>query len=193
QGALDRVLYNSMNLGITEEEKEAIRSHPPKAAIVLGYNPRDLSTDGRMGILGHGSGMVEGGLIEMALECGIENLLLDTAATPFDHKAAETLRSIPAMKNRWGYPVGCSIHNTVESWLWLKKRRKENRELYNICDIGSNGLTIVLGADYMVYGPVSNAPFAFPFVGMVDKLVSEGAEEYFGVEPPEIHPRSRME
>ncbi|MDG6219825.1 MAG: hypothetical protein QCI38_00060 [Candidatus Thermoplasmatota archaeon] len=189
-----RVIYNSLNLGITDGEREILQSYTPRAAILLGYNPRDLSTDGRMGILDHGASMVEDGLIATAKDLGIEILLLDTAATPFNHMAAETLRAIPAMKNKWGYPVGCSIHNTVESWKWLKGRKKEDPDLYRLCDVGSNGLAVLLGADYMVYGPASSAPYVFPYVAMVDKLVSEGAEEYFGVEPmnKEAHPRSRL-
>jgi len=191
---LDRVIYNSLSIGITDAERETLQSCTPKAAVLLGYNPRDLSTDGRLGILDHGAGIIENGLVATARDIGIECLLLDTAATPFGHMAAETLRSIPAMKNRWGYPVGCSIHNMVESWKWLGERRKEQPELYRICDAGSNGLAVLLGADYMIYGPVHNAPYIFPYTAMVDKLVSEGAEEYFGVEPLDIagHPRSRL-
>jgi tetrahydromethanopterin S-methyltransferase subunit H len=191
-GALDRCIYNSINLGATENEMRALDEHTPNGAIVLAYNPRDLSTDGRIAILENGSEIVDKGLLTLARDCGIETTLLDTAATPFEHSAAETVRAIPALKNKLGLPVGCSIHNLVESWLWLKEYKKENKGIYPICDIGSNGLVILLGGNYTIYGPIHNAEKAFPFVAMVDKIVSEGAEEYFGVAPPDVHPRSKM-
>jgi len=191
-GVLDRTIYNSLNLGVTKEEVQALKEHTPKSAVVLGYNPRDLSTDGRINIIENGSGMVDKGLMPLAQECGIENMLMDTAATPFEHMAGETVRAVPAMKNKWGYPVGCSIHNMVESWLWLKEHKKEHPGLYEVCDIGSNGLIILLGADFSIYGPITSASKVFPFAAMVDKVVSEGAEEYFAVAPPDIHPRSKL-
>ena len=81
----------------------------------------------------------------------------------FDHNAAETLRSIPVMKNKWGLPVGCAIHNTVESWLWMKEYRKEHKAEYLTCDSGANALPIIMGADFCVYGPMRNAGSGFCF------------------------------
>lgn len=192
-GILDRIIYNSLNLGIEDEELEAMSQHPPGTAIVLGYNPRNMSTDGRLDILENGGGLVDKGLLEIARDVGIKNLLLDTGATPFDHNVAETLRSIPVMKNKWGLPVGCAIHNTVESWLWMKRYRKEHRQEYLTCDIGANAMPVVFGADYCVYGPMRNANLVFPFVAMVDKFVAEGALDYFGIESSENHPKRRLD
>ena len=112
---------------------------------------------------------------------------------PFGHNAAETIRAIPAMKNRWGHPVGCSFHNTVESWSWLQGYRKEHPEVYRICDIGSNGLVISFGGSFVLYGPIESAPLIFPYVAMVDTVISEGAEDDFGVVPADGHPRLKLE
>jgi len=192
KGALDRTIYNSLNLGVTTEEIEALKANTPAGAIVLGYNPKDFSTDGRMAMLESGGGMLDAGLIDIAKDIGIENLMLDTGATPFDHNAAETIRSVPVFKNKFGLPVGCAIHNTVESWLWMKEYKKEHKEEYNICDIGSNGLVTIWGADFTVYGPLRNAGKVFPFVAMVDKLVAEGGRDYFGQEIGENHPGRKL-
>ena len=191
-GISDRMILNSFNLAAGEKELEVLKEFPPGAAILLGYNPRDFSTDGRMDIIETGAGYLEKGLMELARDFGIENILLDTGATPFDHNAAETLRSIPVMKNRWGLPVGCAIHNTVESWLWMKEYRKQHRDVYLTCDAGSNALPILMGADFCVYGPIRNAGSVFPIVAMVDKFVAEGAEDYFGVSQSDDHPRRKL-
>jgi len=192
-GVLDRVVYNSLNLGVTDEEIETLRDNTPKASIVLGYNPKDFSCDGRMNILETGAGILDQGLVDIAKDVGIESLLLDTGAVPFAHNACETLRAIPVLKNKWGYPTGCAIHNTVESWLWMKEYRKEHKESYNICDMGSNGLVVQMGGDYVFYGPLRNQELIFPFAAMVDTLMSEGAEDYFGVKPSKTHPRNRLD
>lgn len=193
KGALDRVIYNSLNLGVTPEEIETLRRNTPAAAIVLGYNPKDFSTDGRMEMLETGGSMLEDGLLQIAEEVGIKGRLLDTGATPFDHNAAETIRAIPVFKNKFGLPVGCAIHNTVESWLWMKQYRKEHKEAYSICDMGSNGLVVVWGGDFTFYGPIRNAEKVFPYIAMVDKFIAEGARDYFGMDVDEGHPGRKLQ
>jgi tetrahydromethanopterin S-methyltransferase subunit H len=191
-GISDRLILNSFNLAASEGELAALKDFPPGTAILLGYNPKDFSTDGRVDMLDTGAGYLDKGILEYAREFGLKNTLLDTGATPFDHNAAETLRAIPVMKNKWGLPVGCAIHNTVESWLWLKEYRKEHAQVYEACDAGSNMLPILMGANYCVYGPMRNAGMAFPMAAMADKFVAEGAEDYFGISQPENHPRRKL-
>lgn len=191
-GASGRVILNSFNLAAEEKELNCLREYPPGCAILLGYNPKDFSVDGRIDMIETGAGYLDKGLMAYAREFGINNLLLDAGATPFDHSAAETLRAIPVMKNRWGLPVGCAIHNTVESWLWMKQYRKEHKAEYLTCDVGSNALPIMLGADFCVYGPIRNAGTVFPFVAMIDKFIAEGAEDYFGVSQSVEHPRRKL-
>lgn len=191
-GVSKRIILNSFNLAAESAELDILREYPPGCAILLGYNPKDFSVDGRIDMIESGAGYLENGLMEYSKEFGIRNILLDTGATPFDHSAAETLRSIPVMKNRWGLPVGCAIHNTVESWLWMKQYKKEHKAEYLTCDVGSNALPVMLGADFCVYGPVRNAPSVFPFVAMIDKFIAEGAEDYFGVSQDVEHPRRKL-
>ncbi|MFW6376321.1 MAG: hypothetical protein ACOCZJ_04100, partial [Thermoplasmatota archaeon] len=119
QDALSRVIYNSFNLGVTEDELEVLEEKTPSSAIILAYNPQNNNTQGRLDILTDGGNLLDKGLLTMAQEIGIEKTLLDTAATPFDEGACETLRSIPVFKSGLGLPVGCALHNTVEAWQWL--------------------------------------------------------------------------
>jgi tetrahydromethanopterin S-methyltransferase subunit H len=194
-GVLDRTVYNSLNMGMTPGERAVLEERPPAASVVLGYNPRDFSTDGRVAILENGAGLLEEGLIDIARAVGIKGLLLDTAATPFEHGAGEFLRAIPVFKNRWGLPTGCAIHNTVESWLWMKTHRKEGakgKEAFAICDAASNALVALLGGDFTYFGPLDNSSKAFPPVAMVDKFLAEGAGDYFGISQGEGHPRRKL-
>ena len=191
-GELKRVIYNSINLGITEEEREALKTYTPEAAVVLGYNPKDMSADGRINMITSGGGMLDKGLMDIAIESGIDKVLVDTGATPFDHSAAETIRAIPVAKNEFGLPVGCAIHNLVESWLWMKKYAKNHKTEYLISDVASNGFVTLYGGDYVFYGPIRMSPYIFPYIGMTDKIVAEGTWDYFGIKTPPEHPRWKL-
>jgi tetrahydromethanopterin S-methyltransferase subunit H len=191
-GLSDRVILNSVNLGITDPERQALADHPPAGAIVLGYNPKNTNTDGRLRILRDGDGMVEGGLLDLARSACGDNLLLDTAATPFGNGAGENLRSVPVFKNAFGLPTGLAIHNTVESWRYIRNRRKTDPAAYERCDMAANALPPLLGADWLIFGPLDNAPKVYPVIAMVDTFVSEAAEDYFSVAPGDDHPRRRL-
>jgi len=194
-GALERTIYNSINLGLSGAEIGALGRHTPGAAIVLAYNPRDMGVDGRMGILKGGAGMlcVAGkGLIDVANDAGIDKLLIDTGATPFGSMSAETLRAIPVFKNEFGLPVGCSIHNTLESWGWMRDRRKADPEAYNCADAAANAMVPMYAGDFIVYGPVSSCRRVFPAVAFADKLMAEGAVDYFGLKVDAGHPYFKL-
>ncbi len=189
--ALDRVIYNSLNLGATEKELEKLEESPPKGAILLGYNPQKNNTQGRVDMIKDGGALMDEGLLPHAEEMGIDYMFLDTAATPFGEKSCETLRAIPVFKDDFGLPTGCSLHNTVESWKWLDEYEKRD-EIFQMLDTSIDGLPVLLGADFIYYGPIENSDTALPHMAMVDKLVAEGAEDYFGAEIDEEHPHHRL-
>ncbi len=190
-GALDRVIYNSLNLGLTEDEIECLKKYSPRSAVLLAYNPQMNNTQGRIDIIKEGGKLMEKGLLPLAEEIGIDFPLLDTAATPFGEKACESLRAIPVFKNEFGLPTGCSLHNTVESWEWLKQY--ENKEqIFEILDTSIDNLPILLGADFIYYGPIENAHHSLLNTAMVDKLIAEGAQDYFGIDVVDKHPYHQL-
>jgi len=185
--ALDKVIYNSLNLGITKEEIEELKENTPKGAILLGYNPQKNNTQGRADIIKDGGALMDEGLLPLAKDIGVEYFLLDTAATPFGEKACESLRAVPVFKNEFGLPTGCSLHNTVESWKWLNEYEGKDK-IFKTLDTSIDNLPVLLGADFIYYGPIENSSLALPNMAMVNKLIAEGAEDYFGVEVSEKHP-----
>lgn len=191
QNGLDRVVYNSLNLGITDKEKETLKRHTPKVAILLSYNPQSKDVQGRLDMIKDGGSLVDEGMLEIADEVGIEYTLLDTAATPFGEGASETVRAVPVLKSEFGLPVGCAMHNTVEAWLWLDEQENK-QELLPTLDSAIDTLPVLMGSDFIYYGPVENSEKEFPVIGMVDKLVAEGTEGYFGTEIDEEHPMHKL-
>jgi len=195
KGVLDRVIYNSINLGLTHQEYETLREHTPEAAILLAYNPKDSSVDGRLEMLSTGAGMVldgEKGLLDLAHELGVKKLI-DTAATPFGQQSAESLRSIPVVKNKYGLPTGCALHNTLESWDWMKDEKNQHPDWYTHCSASANCLIPYATGDYTVYGSIENMEDILPAIAFTDKLLAEGALDYFGVDPSKNHPYHVLE
>jgi len=185
--ALSRVIYNSLNLGVTEKEIEKLEECTHKGAVLLAYNPQNNNTQGRVNMIKDGDKLMDEGILPLAERMDIDHLLLDTAATPYGESACECLRAIPVFKSKFGLPTGCALHNTVESWEWLKHH--ERKEIvFSTLDTSIDNLSVMLGADFIYYGPIDNAPLTFPNMAMVDKLIAEGALDYFGEEIDESHP-----
>jgi len=188
-GALDRVLYNSINLGITEEERKVLERCTPEAAVILGYDPQDNSTQGRLNMIKGGGKLVPEGLLSISKD--ITCKLLDTAVTPFGEGASEALRAVPVFKSELGLPTGCAMHNAVEAWEWFQEYGDRERVVQTLdaaIDIGP----ILFGGDFVYYGPIENHVHELPTVAMIDRIIGEGAETYFGIDVPEGHPYRKL-
>ncbi len=191
QDSLDRVIYNSLNLGLEEEEYELLKDKTPAGAILLAYNPQDNSTHGRKEMISEGGVLLDEGLLEMSEKIGVEYPLLDTAATTFGEGACEAVRSVPVFKTEFGLPVGCSLHNTLEAWRWLDQYEHKG-EIFDIIDAAVDNLPMLLGADFIYYGPIENAERSIVNAAFTDKIIAEGAQDYFGIEVSEAHPYHKL-
>jgi len=186
-GLEERAIYNSVNMAADEAELEALKETKLSASIVLGFNPMDPTVDGKIGIWEDGAGTIDKGLLEMAAECGIDKYLMDVAVTPLGQGAGVAVRTSFAVKSKWGYPVGSGIHNVPSAWDWLREYKKDHKEAWPVCDVGSNLIQQMAGGDFVLYGPIENAKMAFPACAMADIFISEAAKD-IGTEPVEDHP-----
>jgi tetrahydromethanopterin S-methyltransferase subunit H len=191
-GLIDRAVYNSINISVTKEEIESLRDIRHECAIVLAFNPQDSSTAGRRAVLDEGAASLKQGLLSIAVDVGVTKPLIDTATTAMGAGAGSAVSFTFVSKTLYGYPTGSGIHNAASSWTWLKKHRKENREVYKICDVASNLVVQALGADFILYGPIANADSVFPAIAMADIFSAESAKMEMGLEPPESHPFRKL-
>lgn len=186
-GLEDRAIYNSVNMAADESELEALKNTKLSASIVLGFNPMDPTVEGKIGIWEDGAGTIDKGLLEMAADCGIDKYLMDVAVTPLGQGAGVAVRTSFAVKSKWGYPVGSGIHNVPSAWDWLREYKKEHKEAWPVCDVGSNLIQQMAGGDFVLYGPIENAKMAFPACAMADIFISEAAKD-IGTEAVERKP-----
>ncbi|MCW7079848.1 MAG: tetrahydromethanopterin S-methyltransferase subunit H [Candidatus Methanospirare jalkutatii] len=208
-GLSDRAIYNSINVSCSQEELEEIKNSKISAAILLGFNPKDTTVAGKIDLMETGAGTFEKGLLALAREdLGITKPLFDPATLPIGAGCGSSCLSGFVVKSKYGIPVGLGIHNAPSAWVWLKRYRKEHAkktkkngktvwegigaEVFHLCDIGSNIIPILLGQDFVMYGPIENAPLVFPLCGMIDMIVAEAAQNEHGLQTNEPHPYFKM-
>jgi tetrahydromethanopterin S-methyltransferase subunit H len=185
---LKRTIYNSIHIGTTAEEQKTLEKYTPTAAIIVAFNPKDRSPDGKIEVLENGAHLTEHGLLRTVEQLGIENILLDTAALAPGENSGAAIAALPVIKEEYGLPTGCAIHNVVEKSLWLNDFPDARR----IVDAASNLNIPLFSGDFAIFGPVENAPLIFPLIAWQDILISEYTEAYFGVSPADHHPRRKL-
>jgi tetrahydromethanopterin S-methyltransferase subunit H len=187
-GYADRAIYNSISLATSEEEMESLQESEIDSAILLAYNPTDCSVDGSLNALETGGSLKERGLIDMARDLGMANLLIDPGVMPLGSGAGSALRFSVVAKAKLGLPVGSGIHNAVSAWPWLKGHDKQTKRC---CDASAAAMQLLCAGDFLLYGPIENADFIFPVAAMADILVAEAVRD-LEIWPVPEHPIYRL-
>ena len=185
---LPRTIYNSIHVGITDEERKALSKYTPEMAIIVAFNPKDKSPDGKIEVLENGAHLIDTGLLELSKKLGIEKILVDTAALAPGENSGASIAAIPVIKEEYGLPTGCAIHNVVEKSKWLNDFESARKTV----DASSNVNISLFGGDYAIFGPIDNANLVFPIIAWQDILISEYTENYFGTSPVDSHPRRKF-
>jgi tetrahydromethanopterin S-methyltransferase subunit H len=187
-GFADKSIFNSISLATKSDEALALKDSEIDSAIILAYNPADSSIDGSLSVLEDGAGVKDKGLLQLARDLGIINLLVDPGVVPLGNGAGSALRFSIVVKAKFGLPVGSGIHNAVSAWTWLKKRGRENRLC---CDAAAAAMQVLSSGDFLLYGPIDYADFIFPVVAMADIMVAEAVKDLDIWSVPE-HPLHRL-
>ena len=185
---LSRTIYNSIHVGIKDEERKALQKHTPEMAIIVAFNPKDKSPDGKIEVLQNGANLTDAGLLDIAKNLGIKKILVDTAAMAPGDNSGASIAAIPVIKEEYGIPTGCAIHNVVEKSRWLDDFESARKPV----DASSNINIPLFGGDFAIIGPIANADMVFPIIAWQDILISEYTENYFGTVPDDSHPRRKL-
>jgi tetrahydromethanopterin S-methyltransferase subunit H len=170
-GITDRVIYNSINSGTSEEELEELSGTGLRSAILLAFSPRDTGIKGKVYLLEDGHGLLNDGLINLAGRSGIDRPLVDLAVMSMDQNAGSALRAIMVTKAKWGLPSGCALHNAVESWdIW---KTSDPDQPFRSVDMASTIAPIMTGADFVMFGPLEAARRSMYAATFVDEIMSQ--------------------
>ncbi len=179
-GLADRVVYNSIQPEITDAEWQAIRDAGVRSAILLTYYLADFTARGRVQSVRE--------LLPRAQEAGVTQLMVDTCVLDLA-TLGQACSAMYDIKQEFGLPVGGGVHNAVAVWKGLKTKMGQQAE--KPCIASVSAASVAMGADFLLYGPIEDAPVVFPAVAMVDTALSQLAMERDET-PVADHPRFRI-
>ena len=170
-GLTDRIVYNSIEYHVNEDETAALKEIGIKHAILLAYNPKNVWPSGRVAILRER-------LLDAAERAAISNVLVDTAVldVPSIGFAAE---AVEAVKRELGLPTGCAPLNAVLEW---KKVKNLGPKAKDTCSASAAAVVQMSGGDFILYGPITKSDIVFPTCAMVDSIIAYDARLH-GVKP----------
>jgi len=180
-GIMERVVLNSIVPETDSSILEEMHGLGLKNAVVLAFDSGSMaSSKKRLGIAEE--------LLNRSLTIGIQNIMIDTGVVDM-LTLGIACKALRDTKDKLGFPVGCGAHNAVNTWVGLVP--KFGREARDVALAGSSLMPVVLGADFVLYGPIRHAPIVFPSIAMIDTALS-GVFLEEGIRPDRQHPRFRI-
>jgi tetrahydromethanopterin S-methyltransferase subunit H len=179
-GIQERVVYNSIQPEVSDEELAAIQKAGVEAALILTYYMQDFTGAGRVQCVKE--------LLPRAQQAGIRKLIIDTCVLDLA-SFGQAMSAMHDIKDELGLPVGGGVHNALAMWRGLKTKMGPHAK--SPCMAAAIAATVAVGADFALYGPVEDAKYVFPAAAMVDTAFSQLAMER-GDSPGDGHPRYRI-
>ena len=152
-----RIIYNSLTLESKLEEFKTIKESGLESAVLLAYKSGLITSINRVNIIEN--------LLTMAEKAGITKPLIDTYVMDVPTLSL-ACRSMLDLKRGFGFPCGCGAHNAMSTWVGFKKRM--GKQALKPCEVTVNSMPVVLGADFLLYGPIEDCEYIFPAVCAID-------------------------
>jgi len=175
-GLSARLINNSIYKGVKEKELQNMKDCGVKASIILCDNPTDDTVQGKLDVLP--------GILELADQAGIEGALIDTAMPSWGIGIGAGLRSIYVIKEKYGDlgAVGTGIGNVSDTLGWVKGNF--SKDVKKATDAAQNAILPMIGADWIMFGPIEFAEFVFPTIAVIDTYILTATAE-LGTRPAE--------
>jgi len=164
--AINRIIYNSIEENYTEEELAAIKEYGVKTAVILAFSKKHLKPSKRVELL-QGDEKHEG-LIAAAKRAGIEQFMIDPGVLDVASNSWTT-KAIYDVKEKFGYPGGCAPSNALYLW---KKMRSKGSPFFEVAGASVFTYPITQGGDFILYGPIINAPWVYRAVATTDAMIA---------------------
>ncbi len=182
-GITEKVVANGLYTNTSEEEIIAIRDSNIRTALLLAFDPanphQSMMPHDRLHVL-------EKKLLPLARNAGVENILVDAVVLdPASIGISAT--TIKLVKEKYGYPSGCAPANALGP---VSKSKFKIEEVAGIHG-GTAVFLRVMGADFIMYGPVKRIKYTAPAVAFVDGLLGYLAR-HEGVHIGRNHPLRKI-
>ena len=180
-GIMERAVLNSIVPETDPSILEEMHGLGLKNAVVLAFDSESMSSSKKRLRIAEE-------LLNRSLTIGIQNIMIDTGVVDM-LTLGIACKALRDTKDKLGFPVGCGAHNAVNTWVGLVP--KFGKEARDVALAGSSLMPVVLGADFVLYGPIKHAPIVFPSIAMIDTALS-GVFLEEGIRPDRQHPRFRI-
>ena len=168
-GLTNRVIYNSINLSMKEEEKEVLKNSTLDKAVLLGWSPRATSLPERMKTITD--------MFELSKELGIEKVLVDPATMPVGAGYGLEHRTILAIKTELGLPTCLGPHNAPSAWRFLKEPGFDEESTHMATIVASTVVSQVLATDAIMYGSMKRTKEVFAAVALISNAMATAVAE----------------
>ncbi len=182
-GITSRVVANGIYNNTTERELEALRDASINTAVLLAFDPanphQSMMPSDRLRVL-------EEKLLPLAKKADIENILVDAVVLD-PASIGISASTIKLVKDKYGFPSGCAPANALGP---VSKTRFKIEEVAGIHG-GTAVFLRLMGADFIMYGPVKRIKYVAPAVAFADGLLGYLAR-YEGVRISRKHPLRKI-
>jgi tetrahydromethanopterin S-methyltransferase subunit H len=170
-GLIEKVIYNSINYLSTPQELDILQNLGVQSAVVLAFDPKEPLGSREAVLLGNSK---QPGLLNAAERAGIKNVLVDTAVLQVP-SIADAGRAIHSIKEKFGLPAGCAPANAISIWKKLKAG-EFGVDARKVCLGASTLFTQMMGANFVIAGPIDYAGAVFPACAMADAIIASEAQ-----------------
>jgi tetrahydromethanopterin S-methyltransferase subunit H len=176
-GLIDRCVLNSIGMDTTEEELEALSEAGLKSAILLLFNKRWPTANGRLEVLG--GKPPQKGLLETAVQAGVRNYLVDVSVVDMPDPGPAA-KAVYFVKEKFGLPVGCGPHNAVQ--MWRQGGTLDSSQVTSASAV-AHVSQIFMGGNFLLYGPVSHAERMYLPCALADAYVAYTMRQQYRISP----------
>jgi tetrahydromethanopterin S-methyltransferase subunit H len=195
---MDRLVYSPIDEHTTPEHCEAIRSSGVKNALLMVFTPTAVTPEQKFELLlgRNWAAALENdtdgdGLLAKAKSAGIEKLMVDVGVIDLQGTAWSAM-SISEVNKKLGLPTGCAPANALFSWQRTHKDALKTGQQTVAAGAAVYTSTIYRGANFLLYGPIRCAEWAYPACAVGDALMAYG-NRLNGIRPKEkTHPLFKL-
>lgn len=164
-GLQDRCVFNSIGPETSQREIDAVKELGIKTCIVMTHNARKPTFQGKFDIADE--------VLENAQEAGFTQFIFDTAVLDLV-EPGPCSKTIWMLKNKYGYPAGCSPTHIVRD-RWGHGRQRFGKLGYTAAKVSLATSIMMMGADYFMYGIKQTE--IVPAMAMVDASIAYTARQ----------------
>ena len=168
-GLNERVIYNSINLSMKDEEKDVLMNSSLNMAVVLGWSPKATSLPERMVTIKD--------MLELSKDLGIEKVLVDPGTMPVGAGFGLEYRTTLAVKSELGLPTCLGPHNAPSAWRFIKEPGFDDESTHMATVVASTVTSQMFATDSIMYGSMIRTKEVFAAVALISNAMATAAAE----------------